>query len=129
MLKNAIPLEHAPLDACLSSDDKCVLAIIVGVEGPSYRPLGAMMAIFETLVSVAAQVSYCLHSCREDQHAKYGLRDCFHRSFDQQRMDNAPYNDHRREGRVSETPCTRTQAQTSTERGQKRGGEDRPHCD
>lgn len=62
MLKNAIPLERAPLDACLSKDDKCVLAIIVGVEGPSYRPLGAMMAIFEARVSVGALSSGCVEA-------------------------------------------------------------------
>ncbi|WP_377507295.1 XdhC family protein [Octadecabacter sp. R77987] len=62
MLKNAIPLERAPLEACLFDDDPCVLAIIVGTEGPSYRPLGAMMAIFQTRPSVGSLSSGCVEA-------------------------------------------------------------------
>lgn len=62
MLKNAIPLERAPLEACLIDDAPCVLAIIVGTEGPSYRPVGAMMAIFQTRPSVGSLSSGCVEA-------------------------------------------------------------------
>ncbi|MGJ8583940.1 MAG: XdhC family protein [Marinosulfonomonas sp.] len=62
MLKNAISLDLAPLDACLSTDDDSILAIIIGVEGPSYRPLGAMMTIFETRASVGSLSSGCVEA-------------------------------------------------------------------
>ena len=62
MLKNAISLELAPLDACLLTDDDSILAIIIGVEGPSYRPLGAMMTIFETPASVGCLYSGCVEA-------------------------------------------------------------------
>ncbi|MBV6657055.1 MAG: XdhC family protein [Devosiaceae bacterium] len=35
-----------PLKAVLESDSEAVLAVITGVEGPSYRPVGATMAVF-----------------------------------------------------------------------------------
>jgi xanthine dehydrogenase accessory factor len=62
MLKNAIPTDFAPLDACLSADDESVLAIIIGVDGPSYRPLGAMMAIFEMCPSIGSLSSGCVEA-------------------------------------------------------------------
>ena len=54
MLKRAVPIELAPLDAAAFREEACVLAIIVGVEGPSYRPIGAMMAIFKSAASVGS---------------------------------------------------------------------------
>lgn len=62
MLKNAIPLERAPLEACLNEAEPCVLAIIIGTEGPSYRPLGAMMAIFQVRSSVGSLSSGCVEA-------------------------------------------------------------------
>src|SRR5690606_38366354 len=35
-----------PIDAILARGGDAVLAVITGVEGPSYRPVGATMAVF-----------------------------------------------------------------------------------
>jgi len=60
MLRNKTPIDLAPLEACLLTDDECVLAVIIGVEGPSYRPLGAMMAVFASRASVGSLSSGCI---------------------------------------------------------------------
>lgn len=62
MLKNAVPSDLAPLDACISTPEKCVLAVIIGVDGPSYRPIGAMMAFFENSDPVGSLSSGCIES-------------------------------------------------------------------
>ena len=62
MLKQAIPLDLAPLYAALDSKENNVLAIIVGVEGPSYRPIGAMMVFFKTDASVGSLSSGCIEA-------------------------------------------------------------------
>lgn len=62
MLKRAVPIELAPLDAAAFREEACVLAIIVGVEGPSYRPIGAMMAIFKSAASVGSLSSGCVEA-------------------------------------------------------------------
>lgn len=47
-MASASPLDPSktPIDALRASEQPAVLAVITGVEGPSYRPLGALMAIF-----------------------------------------------------------------------------------
>ena len=57
-----------PIRQLVLSDQPGVLAIITNIEGPSYRPLGAMMAVFEdksrvgTLSSGCVEVDIALHS-------------------------------------------------------------------
>lgn len=49
-----------PIDALLSWEGDAVLAVIVGVEGPSYRPLGAVMTVFNTKQRVGTLSSGCI---------------------------------------------------------------------
>lgn len=51
-----------PIDAILGAAGECVLAIIAGVEGPSYRPLGAAMAIVGDGGRVGTLSSGCIES-------------------------------------------------------------------
>jgi xanthine dehydrogenase accessory factor len=51
-----------PIEAYLNSDEDTCLAIIVGVDGPSYRPLGAMMTLFATQNWVGTLSSGCIES-------------------------------------------------------------------
>ena len=57
-----------PIDALVSGSDDAVLAVITGVEGPSYRPVGACMAIFDggeragTLSSGCIEQDLALHA-------------------------------------------------------------------
>jgi xanthine dehydrogenase accessory factor len=51
-----------PLEALLIRDAAAVLAIIIGVEGPSYRPVGAMMAVFGEKERVGSLSSGCIES-------------------------------------------------------------------
>lgn len=62
-----IPFTHTPtgadpIHAILDTPDDSVLAIIAGVEGPSYRPLGAMMAILPDDSRVGALSSGCIEA-------------------------------------------------------------------
>lgn len=49
-----------PIEAILDAPNPGVLAIIAGVEGPSYRPLGAMMAIGADKTRVGTLSSGCI---------------------------------------------------------------------
>lgn len=49
-----------PLRAILSAPQGAVLAVIAGVEGPSYRPVGAMMAVFDPATRVGTLSSGCV---------------------------------------------------------------------
>lgn len=57
-----------PIQALLEGQDYAVLAIIAGVEGPSYRPIGAMMTVFAggdrtgTLSSGCIEADIALHA-------------------------------------------------------------------
>ncbi|WP_347309935.1 XdhC family protein [Defluviimonas sp. SAOS-178_SWC] len=49
-----------PIDALLADTREGVLAVIVGVEGPSYRPLGAVMTVFADAQRVGSLSSGCI---------------------------------------------------------------------
>lgn len=57
-----------PIEAVLRSGEDAVLAVITGVEGPSYRPVGAAMAVFAngdlagTLSSGCVEADIALHA-------------------------------------------------------------------
>ncbi|MGB7263538.1 MAG: XdhC family protein [Albidovulum sp.] len=51
-----------PLHALLSRDAEGVIAIIAGVEGPSYRPVGAIMAVFSETERVGTLSSGCIEA-------------------------------------------------------------------
>lgn len=51
-----------PLEALVKAERPGTLAIIVGVEGPSYRPLGAMMSVLEDRLRVGSLSSGCIES-------------------------------------------------------------------
>lgn len=53
-------LNSDPIEALLRDERAGVLATIVGVEGPSYRPLGAVMAVFEDEQRVGSLSSGCI---------------------------------------------------------------------
>lgn len=59
-----------PLAALLAAPEGATLAVIAGVEGPSYRPVGAMMAVFSereragTLSSGCIENDIALHAMR-----------------------------------------------------------------
>jgi xanthine dehydrogenase accessory factor len=55
-------LEVEPLEAIASSQQVAALAVICGIEGPSYRPLGASMAIFEDGSTVGNLSSGCIEA-------------------------------------------------------------------
>jgi len=52
----------SPIASVLSVPDSAALAGIVGIEGPSYRPLGAMMAVLSELDRVGTLSSGCIES-------------------------------------------------------------------
>lgn len=54
--------EAEPIDAILAYDGEAVLAVVVGIEGPAYRPLGAMLAVFDDGRRVGALSSGCIES-------------------------------------------------------------------
>ena len=62
--------DNDPIEAIMSSPDNAVLAVITGVEGPSYRPVGAIMAIFAdcrragTLSSGCIEADIALHAAQ-----------------------------------------------------------------
>lgn len=62
MRQPIIPNDLAPLVACSNTSRGCVLAVIVGVEGPSYRPLGAMMTVFQDGGLVGTLSSGCVEA-------------------------------------------------------------------
>ena len=51
-----------PIDALLSRQGDCVLALITEIDGPSYRPLGATMAIFDDRQRVGTLSSGCIEA-------------------------------------------------------------------
>ncbi|MEI2807284.1 XdhC family protein [Albidovulum sp.] len=51
-----------PIDAILARDGDAVLAVITGVEGPSYRPVGATMAVFSDRHRVGTLSSGCIEN-------------------------------------------------------------------
>lgn len=51
-----------PVDAILSRGEDAVLAVITGVEGPSYRPVGATMAVFSDRHRVGTLSSGCIEN-------------------------------------------------------------------
>lgn len=59
---------HDPIEAVVRSSEDVVLAVITGVEGPSYRPVGAAMAVFAngelagTLSSGCVEADIALHA-------------------------------------------------------------------
>ena len=62
MLKNVVPSDLAPLEACAGSQETCVLAVIVSVDGPSYRPVGASMTFFLNAAPVGSLSSGCIEA-------------------------------------------------------------------
>lgn len=53
---------HEPLQALLDADDDAVLAVIAATEGPSYRPVGAMMAVLSPQNRVGSLSSGCIEN-------------------------------------------------------------------
>ena len=53
-------LNSDPIDALLADERAAALAVIVGVEGPSYRPLGAVMTVFDDKRRVGTLSSGCI---------------------------------------------------------------------
>ncbi|MEM1430870.1 MAG: XdhC family protein [Pseudomonadota bacterium] len=51
-----------PLDALLERPEGAVLALIAGVEGPSYRPVGAAMVVFDAVDRAGTLSSGCIES-------------------------------------------------------------------
>jgi len=57
-----------PIAVCLAHPDEAILAVIAGVDGPSYRPLGACMTVLGkkqyagTLSSGCVEADICLHA-------------------------------------------------------------------
>lgn len=51
-----------PIQAFLAAPDGAVLTVIAGVEGPSYRPMGAMMTIFNEVDRAGTLSSGCVES-------------------------------------------------------------------
>lgn len=49
-----------PIEALLSRESDSVLAVVTGIDGPSYRPLGATMAVFENKQRVGTLSSGCI---------------------------------------------------------------------
>lgn len=65
MLVQAVPFggpQRDPIGAILDAPDDAVLAMITGVEGPSYRPVGAMMALFPDGGAVGSLSSGCIEA-------------------------------------------------------------------
>lgn len=61
---NNLPIadELKPVSAYLADPDRASLAIITNVEGPSYRPIGAMMTLFSDKHWVGTLSSGCIES-------------------------------------------------------------------
>ncbi|MBE3640077.1 XdhC family protein [Mangrovicoccus algicola] len=55
-------LARDPVEALAAGSDEAVLAVITGVEGPSYRPVGAAMAIFPGGERAGTLSSGCVES-------------------------------------------------------------------
>lgn len=55
-------LNMDPVDAILARGEDAVLAVITGVEGPSYRPVGATMAVFGDRHRVGTLSSGCIEN-------------------------------------------------------------------
>lgn len=51
-----------PIEALVSEPDDAVMAVIVGVEGPSYRPYGAVMAVLGDKRRVGSLSSGCIEA-------------------------------------------------------------------
>ncbi|MEL7012275.1 MAG: XdhC family protein, partial [Pseudomonadota bacterium] len=77
------PFSRDALDALLDGPDTAVLAVIAGVEGPSYRPVGSMMTVLSdsdwagTLSSGCIEADISLHAMQISQgctprHLRYG---------------------------------------------------------
>ncbi|EBA12619.1 XdhC family protein [Roseobacter sp. CCS2] len=56
------PTGGDPIRAILDAPGPCVLAVIAGVEGPSYRPLGAMMAVMTDGSRIGTLSSGCIEA-------------------------------------------------------------------
>lgn len=56
------PPARDPIEALLTSPEGAVLAVIAGVEGPSYRPVGAMMAVFSKVERAGTLSSGCIEA-------------------------------------------------------------------
>jgi len=59
---NPTPTGADPIHAILDTPEDSILAIIAGVEGPSYRPLGAMMAVMSDGSRVGTLSSGCIEA-------------------------------------------------------------------
>lgn len=58
-----LPSARDPIDALLAAPGEgAVLAVIAGVEGPSYRPMGAMMAVFSQTDRAGTLSSGCIEN-------------------------------------------------------------------
>lgn len=53
-------LNSDPIEAMLADERECVLATIVGVDGSAYRPLGAVMTVFDDGRRVGSLSSGCI---------------------------------------------------------------------
>ena len=61
MLTKTFPVQD-PIEALLSAPETAVLAVIAGVEGPSYRPVGAMMTVLSEDERAGTLSSGCIES-------------------------------------------------------------------
>ncbi|MEM6382448.1 MAG: XdhC family protein [Pseudomonadota bacterium] len=61
-LSHSTAFDRSPLDALVRSKRDGVLAVVTGVEGPSYRPVGAMMAILPDGTRAGSLSSGCIES-------------------------------------------------------------------
>lgn len=61
MLTETFPVQN-PIEALLSASETAVLAVIAGVDGPSYRPVGAMMAVLSRDEWAGTLSSGCIES-------------------------------------------------------------------
>ncbi len=61
-MPSASPPNRDPIDALISASGDVVLAVIAGVEGPSYRPVGAMMAVLSSTERVGTLSSGCIEN-------------------------------------------------------------------
>lgn len=61
-LRGVARQEIEPLEAIAASHRPAALAVICGIEGPSYRPLGACMAVFEDGRTVGSLSSGCIET-------------------------------------------------------------------
>ncbi|MGD1886919.1 MAG: XdhC family protein [Cohaesibacteraceae bacterium] len=61
MLTQTPPMRD-PIDALLAMPQPATLAVIAGVEGPSYRPIGAMMTVYSATERAGTLSSGCIES-------------------------------------------------------------------